>query len=143
MAAPPSGRRLPKPRTEAQREALAAQVAARVAAPSADQKAKINEMRATHRAGLDDRPIDRPSASNPESSPSPTPSSDTRSVPDGQQRMTRLPCLTPFLESGKRFRLPSGETFSQLRQPPADSTASAASTSPGNPMLPSSTPKTT
>ncbi len=31
--------------------------------------------------------------------------------------MKPLNCLTLFLESGKRFKLPSGETFDQLRQP--------------------------
>lgn len=27
-----------------------------------------------------------------------------------------LNCLTPFLESGKKFRLPSGHTYDDLRQ---------------------------
>jgi len=39
--------------------------------------------------------------------------------------MQPLMCLTPFLESGKRFKLPSGETFDQLRQPPPDSSPAA------------------
>ena len=42
--------------------------------------------------------------------------------------MKRLNCLTPFLESGTRFKLPSGETFDQLRQPQPNSTSSTAST---------------
>ncbi len=40
---------------------------------------------------------------------------------------------TPFLESGKRFELPSGETFDQLRQPTQHLTSSTASTSPVSP----------
>jgi len=30
--------------------------------------------------------------------------------------MERLNCLTIFMESGKKFKLPSGETYDQLRQ---------------------------
>ena len=63
---------------------------------------------------------------------------------DGRMPMKRLPCLTLFLESGKKFKLPSGETFDQLRQPQPSSTSStaptsrasrkrSASTSPANP----------
>lgn len=40
--------------------------------------------------------------------------------------MIPLNCLTLFLESGKRFRLASGETFDQLRQPQEDSKSSTA-----------------
>ena len=43
--------------------------------------------------------------------------------------MKPLNCLTLFLESGKRFRLPSGRTCEQLRQPQPDSTPSMATTS--------------
>jgi hypothetical protein len=38
--------------------------------------------------------------------------------------------LPDVLESGKRFKLPSGETFDQLRQPLPSSATSTESTSP-------------
>lgn len=41
--------------------------------------------------------------------------------------MQRLPCLTLFLESGRRFKLPSGVTFDQLRQTQPSSTSSMES----------------
>lgn len=40
----------------------------------------------------------------------------------------QLPCLTPFLNTGKKFKLPSGETYDSLRRPESDLTSSAAST---------------
>lgn len=34
-----------------------------------------------------------------------------------KKRMQPLRCLTPFLETGKKLKLRSGETFDSLRQP--------------------------
>ena len=53
--------------------------------------------------------------------------------------MKRLNCLTPFLDSGTRFKLPSGETFDQLRQPQPSSPSLTASTSAVSPTLPEPT----
>ena len=62
-----------------------------------------------------------------------------RKLKKGAMPMKPLNCLTLFLESGKRFKLPSGETFDQLRQPPQSSTSSTASTSPESPTPVAST----
>ena len=45
----------------------------------------------------------------------------------GETLMKPLPCLTLFVESGRKFKLPSGETFDSLRRPQPDSSCSTDS----------------